>query len=110
MPKITPWQVRSAIYAILALVGLYLTWTQNFLAFDAGGDYFGDWLNSGPAVLSLVYDIVVAASAATIFMVIESFRLRKPWLMICVPFGLLAIAFSLPLFLALREFELARRG
>ncbi len=78
-------------------------------ASPAGRDYFGDWVNSGPAVTSLLYDIVVVALAATMFMILESWRIKARWLARCIPFTALAIAFSLPLFLALREFVLRER-
>ena len=104
-----PWYIKSACYLALAIIGLYLTWSMNLQAFAEGRDYFGDWVNSGPAVTSLLYDIVVVALAGTIFMILESWRIKSWWLALCIPFTALAIAFSLPLFLGLREFVLRER-
>ena len=105
------WTGRSAAYLVLALVGLIGTWTFNVLAIAAHRDYLGDWIGSGPAVLSLTIDILVAATASAVFMVIESRRIvmRGVWVYI-VLIPLVALAFALPLFLAMRERHLVTRG
>jgi hypothetical protein len=104
------WNGRSTAYLVLALVGLIGTWTYNVLAIAARRDYLGDWIGSGPAVLSLTIDILVAATASAVFMVIESRRIamRHVWVYI-VLIPLVALAFALPLFLAMRERQLASR-
>jgi hypothetical protein len=105
-----PWNVRSTAYFVLALVGLVGTWTFNVVAIAAHRDYLGDWIGSGPAVLSLTIDILVAATASAVFMVLESRRIgmRRVWIYI-VLIPLVALAFALPLFLAMRERHLATR-
>ena len=105
-----PWNVRSTAYLVLALVGLIGTWTFNVVAITAHRDYLGDWISSGPAVLSLTIDILVVATASAVFMVIESRRIvmRRVWIYI-VLIPLVALAFALPLFLAMRERHLATR-
>ena len=77
------WNVRSTAYLVLAHVGL---------------------------ILSLTIDILVAATASAVFMVIESRRIamRRVWIYI-VLIPLVALAFALPLFLAMRERHLATR-
>jgi hypothetical protein len=104
------WNVRSTAYLVLALVGLIGTWTFNVLAITAHRDYLGDWIGSGPAVLCLTIDILVAATASAVFMVLESRRIvmRRVWIYI-VLIPLVALAFALPLFLAMRERHLATR-
>lgn len=56
-------------------------------------------------------DLIVAAVAASVFMVVEGYRLRMrvPWLYPVLGI-VLAIAFAFPLFLLLRERALERRG
>lgn len=104
------WNGRATAYLVLALVGLIGTWTFNVFAIAAHRDYLGDWIGSGPAVLSLTIDVLVAATASAVFMVIESRRIgmRRVWVYI-VLIPLVALAFALPLFLAMRERHLASR-
>lgn len=105
-----PWNGRATAYLVLAVVGLIGTWTYNVVAIAAHRDYIGDWIGSGPAVLSLTIDVLVAAVASAVFMVIESRRIgmRRAWIYI-VLIPLVALAFALPLFLAMRERCLASR-
>ncbi len=97
------WNIKAKIYLILALFGLIGTWYFNILAIGQGRDFFADW-GSTPAVLSATTDLLVAASAASIFMFYESKRLniKYGWLFILGSF-ITAIAFTFPLFLAVRE-------
>jgi hypothetical protein len=100
------WNSRSIIYLLLSIVGLIGTWYFNLLAFKQGRDFFADW-SSTPAVSSATTDLLIAASAASIFMFYESKRLKMKyvWLFILGSF-VTAIAFTFPLFLALRERKL----
>ena len=105
------WNGRAIAYLVLALAGLVGTWTFNVLAVVGHRDFVGDWAGSGPAVTSLTIDILIAAVAAVVFMVVESRRIgmRRVWVYILlVP--LVAFAFAFPLFLAMRERHLAQRG
>lgn len=98
------WNGRATTYLVLAVVGLIGTWTFNVLAIVDHRDYVGDWVGSGPAVLSLTVDVLLAAVASAVFMVIESRRIgmRRVWIyLVLIP--LVALAFALPLFLAMRE-------
>jgi hypothetical protein len=102
------WNRRAVVYLVLAAIGLAGTWTFNIAAIVAGRDYLGDWVGSGPAVASLVVDVLVAAVAAAVFMVVEARRLgmRRVWIyLLLIP--VVALAFALPLFLAMRERHLA---
>ena len=104
------WNGRATAYLVLAIVGLAGTWTFNLFAIAARRDYLGDWLGSGPAVLSLTVDVLVAAVAAAVFMVVEARRvgMRRVWIyLVLIP--VVALAFALPLFLAMRERRLAQR-
>lgn len=104
------WNGKSILFLVLALVGLVGTWSFNLAAIAQRRDYVGDWLQSGPAVLSLTVDVLIAAVAVVAFMVIESRRLgmRRVWVYV-VLIPLVALASALPLFLAMRERTLAGR-
>ena len=106
------WSGRAVFFLVVAIVGLVGTWTFNIAAIVGQRDFVGDWLHSGPAVLSLTVDVLVAAVAAVAFMLFESRRLgmRRVWVYVAL-IPLVALAFALPLFLAMRERALvARRG
>ncbi|KQX05199.1 MULTISPECIES: DUF2834 domain-containing protein [unclassified Leifsonia] len=98
------WSPLAIVYLALAVCGLVGTWTFNVFAVIQLRDFFGDWLGSGPAVSSLTVDLLVAAVAGSLFIVIEARRLgmRFGWLYV-VASGLTAFAFTFPLFLAMRE-------
>lgn len=105
------WNRRSLIYLALAIVGLIGTWTYNIMAVLQGRNYLGDWFDSGAAVSSLTVDVLLSAIAVIVFMVAESRRIgmRRVWVFI-VLIPLVALAFSLPLFLAVRERHLAAQA
>lgn len=97
-------------YVVLAVVGLCATWYFN-LSYR-GGNYLGDWF-ANPASSSAAVDILVVFVVCVLYYVRESRRLGwRPW--VPIVFGALslivAVAFALPLFLALRERKLARQG
>lgn len=103
--------VRAGIYFLLALVGVVGTWTYNLASIAEGRNYLGDWLNSGPSVTSLVVDILVVAVVFIVFMVVEAVRLKIHWLWIfaCIAtIPVVALAFSFPLFLGIREIYLLK--
>ena len=102
------WTPVAITWFVLALVGLVGTWFFNALAIIQVRDFFGDWLNSGPAVSSLTVDLLVVAVAGSILIVVESRRLgmKRAWLYIVLS-GVTAFAFTFPLFLAMRERKLA---
>ncbi|MFM1986070.1 MAG: hypothetical protein RIS18_287 [Actinomycetota bacterium] len=101
------WNSRSLTYLFLSIAGLIGTWYFNLLAIKQGRDFFADW-SSSPAVSSATTDLFIAASAASIFMFLEGKRLkmRFVWLFIAGSF-ITAIAFTFPLFLAIRERKLS---
>ncbi len=99
----------QAIYLLLALSGAVLPWLANLdfmrlhaQPFDIG--LFLQLANANPAAQSLSRDLLVGASAVTLWMIIESRRLGMRgigWVLV----GSLTIAFAFgaPLFLFLRE-------
>ena len=112
LPKAqTPW--LSWLYLALAIAGGVLPWMAN-LAFmrDYGSSFdlslFVSLANANAASQSLSRDLLVGASAVTIWMVVESRRLqmRHLWLVLLSSVTI-AFAFAAPLFLCLRERRLA---
>lgn len=101
------------VYLGMAAVGAVWPWLANLefiqqhgAAFDLG--LFVQLANANPAAMSLSRDLAVAASAVTIWMVVEARRLGLRglgWVLLsCVT---VAFAFGCPLFLYLRERRLA---
>jgi hypothetical protein len=104
------WTTLVFIYLGLAVVGLVGTWTWNVQAILQARDFIGDWTLSGPAVSSLTTDLLVAAIAGSILILVEAKRagIRGGWAFVLG--GLVtAFAFTFPLFLAVRERKLARQ-
>jgi hypothetical protein len=106
-----PW--LAWLYLALAVAGGVLPWLANLdymreygSSFDIG--VFVALANANPAAQSLSRDLLVGASAITIWMVIESRRLamRHLWLVLLSSVTV-AFAFAAPLFLFLRERRLA---
>ena len=97
----------------LALAGLVGTWAFNiaFAVDPQGQSYLGGWF-ANPASSSAAVDVIVVAVAACLFMLVEGSRLgwaRWAWTLVPLSFAV-AIAFTLPLFLGLRELHLRRRA
>lgn len=104
-----PWTPLAIVYLALAIAGLAVTWTFNIIAITEDSAWFGEWFTNGPATQSLQWDLVVVVAAASIFIVIEGRRLGMRWAWVLIPLSLLtAAAFTVPLFLALRERRLTR--
>lgn len=105
--------IRIAFYALAGIIGVVLTyrfntqWTQQQGGFDVA-----DYVRAGfanPASTSFSIDLIVAALAGTLFMVVEGIRLRmRSTIPLIISIFVLAFAFAFPMFLALREVKLAR--
>ena len=102
-------QILSFLYLALAFLGAVLPSLANIEFIRQYGPSFDirlfiDLANSNPAAQSLSRDLLIGASAITIWIVSESNRLkmRNLWLVLLTSF-LIAFAFSAPLFLFLRE-------
>jgi hypothetical protein len=98
--------VLVGVYLVLSLVGLVGTWWFNIAFFlGGGGDYLGGWF-ANAASSSAAVDIIVMAIAACVVMVVEGRRLgwRPVGISALVVLSfVIAVAFTFPLFLALRE-------
>lgn len=91
-------------YLVIAAVGLIGTAICNVLGvITPVGNLFAAWFAS-PATSSLAIDLLATASAASIFIILEARRLgmRWAWLYVIGSF-VTAVAFTFPLFLAMRE-------
>ena len=90
-------------YLVLAIVGLITAWVFNGIAVMNGEDYFGAWFGSAVDwVLSA--DLTIVAIAVVVFMISEAKRVgvKRVWLYIVLS-GITAMAFTFPLFMAMRE-------
>jgi hypothetical protein len=103
------WTPLAFVYLLLAVAGLIGTWWFNALAIIQLRDFLGDLANSGPAVSSITVDLLVVALAGSVFVIVESRRLRMRfgWLYV-VGAAVTAFAFTFPLFLAMRERRITR--
>ena len=116
-PTPRPW--LAWLYLTLAVAGGILPWLANLdymrqygSSFDLG--LFVELANANPAAQSLSRDLLVGATAVTLWIVVESRRLqmRHLWLVLLSSVTI-AFAFAAPFFLFLRErrlAELARQG
>ncbi|WP_247826698.1 DUF2834 domain-containing protein [Arthrobacter antioxidans] len=103
------------LYCTAAIVGLIGTWSFNlaFVPTPEAPSYFeGWWVNAASS--SIAVDVIVVAVVACIFFVVEALRLGRTWLVvtavILIPLSFaVAIAFTFPLFLGLREVVLLDR-
>ncbi|GAA1464479.1 DUF2834 domain-containing protein [Microbacterium thalassium] len=98
------WSPLAFVYLALSVAGLIGTWWFNALAIIQLRDFLGDLVTSGPAVSSITVDLLVVATAGSVFLIVEARRLgmRFGWLYV-VGSGLTAFAFTFPLFLAMRQ-------
>ena len=116
-PTPRPW--LAWLYLALAVAGGILPWQANFdymrqygSSFDLG--LFVELANANPAAQSLSRDLLVGATAVTVWIVVESRRLQMRHLWVVLLSSVtIAFAFAAPFFLFLRErrlAELARQG
>lgn len=96
------------VYLVLSIIGLVTAWIFNGLAVMNNEDYMTAWF--GTAVdWVLSADFTVVAIAVVVFMISEARRLKmkRVWLYILLS-GVTAMAFTFPLFMAMRERQLAK--
>jgi len=103
------WSPLAVAYLALALAGLVGTWIFNGVAIAQMNDFVTDLVTSGPAVSSITVDLLVAAVAGSVFIIVEARRLgmRFGWLYVAAS-AVTAFAFTFPLFLAMRQRRLNR--
>jgi len=99
---------RFWLYLAISATGLVTAWLFNGLAVAGAQDYGKAW--TATAVdLVLTYDLGLVAIAGVVFMFAEGKRIgmKRVWVYVLVS-GFTAMAFSFPLFLAMRERHLMR--
>lgn len=100
------------VYLAVALVGLVGTAWFNVRSVlePSEGIFLSAWF-ANPSVSSVSWDLLAAATAASIFIILEGRRLgiRWYWAYVLLSF-VTAVAFTFPLFLAVRERRLAERS
>ncbi|MFZ5757306.1 MAG: DUF2834 domain-containing protein [Pseudomonadota bacterium] len=106
--------IRQLVYLGLAVAGLVLTGYHNFQHVQEHGGTFSvvvfiDDVFANHASSSIGWDITIACAAFVIWMLHEARRLgmRHVWIYVAVTF-LIAFAVAAPLFLFMRERQLAR--
>ncbi len=103
------WTPLAVTYLVLAIVGLIATWTFNVLAIATDSRWFGEWFTNGWATQSLQVDLLILAAAVGVLIVVEGRRIGMRHAWVFLPLSLVvAAAFAMPLFLALRERRLAQ--
>jgi hypothetical protein len=99
---------KERIYALLALAGITLTWYHNLQFMQTTGSLdIRDFIAAcfvNHAAASIAWDVSIAAATFLTWSYVEARRLQMPrwWLIPLLTFGI-ALAFSFPLFLLLRE-------
>ena len=102
------------IYLILSIIGICYTWYYNILWFQTTDNptffNFFKEVQCSLAAKSINADLSVVVLMFFIFLVTESRRLKiKYWCLLIPLTFLVAIAFTFPLFLYLRELALQKR-
>ncbi|MDF9809871.1 putative membrane protein [Aurantimicrobium minutum] len=103
-------RVLMWVYFVLAAVGLITAWIFNGVAVMNNQDYMAAWF--GTAVdWVLSGDFTIVAIAVVVFMISEARRLtmKRVWIYILLS-GVTALAFTFPLFMAMRERKLAENS
>jgi hypothetical protein len=93
------------VYIAVAVIGLAGTAWFNVRSIIEPSEqtFFAAWF-ANPSVSSLSWDLLAVASAASIFIILEGRRLGIRWYWAYVVFSFVtAVAFTFPLFLAVRE-------
>ena len=105
---------RKHIYLVLTIIGICYTWYYNILWFQTAENpsflsFFAD-AQCNFAAKSINADLSVVVFAFFAFLIPESLRLKIKYWWILIPLTfLVAIAFTFPLFLYLRELALEKR-
>ena len=96
------------VYLVLSIIGLVTAWIFNGVAVMNNQDYANAWFGSAVDWV-LSGDFTIVAIAVVVFMISEARRLKmkRVWIYILLS-GVTALAFTFPLFMAMRERQLAK--
>ena len=100
---------KQILYLVLAIAGAVGTWYFNLQMEDLGSFFTAVW--DTPLTSSLMTDLIVAVLTFVVFMWPEGRRLgMNPLLLVglLIVTGMVAFAFSFPLFMFFRERALAK--
>ena len=107
-------KVRCAFYAVIAVVALVATWSQNIAYLGSGASFLPDFVTDlmvNAATRSFTFDLLLLTAAVLVLMVTEARRYGIPHLWAYIIGGMLiAISVTFPLFLIAREVRIARAG
>lgn len=107
-------RVLCGCYAVIALVALIATWSQNVAYLGRPAHFLTDFVadvSATPGGRSFSADLVFLFLSASIFMVSEARRRGIRFVWVYVVLGLLiAISVTFPLFLIAREVRIDRTG
>jgi hypothetical protein len=107
----------SFVYGAIALLALLATWHQNLHYFGGGAGpvsvlaTFWKATFANPAAASITLDLGLFLLAVMVWMVLEARRIGMPFVWLYIVGGLLiAISFTFPLFMLVRERRLRTLG
>lgn len=99
-------RLRQVVFGALAVAGLVLTWYFN-LTYSGSVNYVQAWF-ANSASTSAAVDLIIVSVAMSVFIVVESRRLRIRFPAAYIVLGIVgAMACAVPLFLLVRERSLA---
>ena len=100
-------RILCGVYALIAVVALIATWSQNIAYLHHPSGFLGGFLQGltvNAAARSITVDIVLFFLAAAIFMVFEARKHDIPYVWAYIVGGMLiAISVTFPLFMIARE-------
>ena len=105
----------KVVYALLALLGAVLPWSFNLQFFNEAATpsmgYFVALCFANPASSSITIDLLIGATAFSVWMLAEARRLgiRHVWVYLLLTM-FVAFAFAAPLFLFVRQQRLERHA
>ncbi|MBX7432705.1 DUF2834 domain-containing protein [Mycobacterium sp. Y57] len=107
-------RLLCSVYAVIAVVALVATWSQNIAYLDSPAGFLIDFLDdtkANPGSRSMTVDILLLFLSAGILMVTEARKhgVRFVWLYIIGGFAI-AISVTFPLFLIARELRIGAAG
>ncbi|PKK39033.1 hypothetical protein ABB02_01647 [Clostridiaceae bacterium JG1575] len=107
--------LATVLYGLLAIAGAIGTWSYNLRYIKQGHSFFSASLFSdlfaNPASSSFTVDLLVVTLMFAVFVICECRRLHmKGAVLYLIAAVLIALAFSFPLFLALRQRTLERQS
>lgn len=110
--------IKHAVFLILGIVALIVTWPHAFDWMRAGGnilnpiDFFGDAIMAGGTAAFLSLDMLIAWIVIMIWVVFDTQRIGMgmKWGWFFVALSYVGVSFMFPVYLIVRERFLDKRG